>query len=141
MYDKWQPLMPGGRYDNGSEAYRVVWRVLRGFYHEVEEDGAFPLIFIQPASGDLTRWRRERTAPHQPLLDDLDASSLRYVNHLQELDDLGASSTVEELFHGHPTALGNALEAESVLRALLTAGLVDSSRVVCGLSSGGISQP
>lgn len=141
VFDKWQPLMPKGRYDRGSYAYRVLWRVLTGFYREVEADGAVPLIFIQPASGDLTRWRRDRTAPHEPLLEDLRAAGLRFVDHLHELDDLGAAYTVEELFHGHPTALANALEAESVLRALLTAGLVDSSRLVGGLSFGGVSQP
>ncbi|MBN1426390.1 SGNH/GDSL hydrolase family protein [Candidatus Fermentibacteria bacterium] len=129
VFDKWQPLMPKGRYNKDSYAYRVLWRVLTGFYREVESDGALPLIFIQPASSDVTRWRRNGTAPHEPLLEDLRAAGLRFVDHLRELDDLGAAYTIEELFHGHPTPPGNALEAESVMRALLRLEWVDSVRV------------
>lgn len=129
-YDKRAPLMPNGQYDTATDAYQLLWRILEGFYRDVEAEGARPLIFVQVPPDMMSDRREHQKLVHAPLLEDLCAAGMHHLDHAAAIDTLGPEFTLDQLWHGHPTPLGNDLEAEAVIRRLLQLGWVDHSRVL-----------
>jgi len=129
FHNKWNPLLVNGRYDRSVEAYKILHGIVQGFYQEALHNGAKPIVFIQVPPDKLRHWRERGHLVHQALLEDLDSLGIAYVDHASGLDTVGAQYSIDELYHGHPSKLGNRLEAELIIRKLLQLGLVDSSRV------------
>jgi hypothetical protein len=130
FYDEWAPLMPKISYDRGMKEYQLVPAILEGFYREVEGDGGQPLIVVFDPDDKIRHWRKRQILVEKVLLEDLDRFGLLYADYCTVLDTIGPQYAVDELFKGHPSELGNVLEAEMVIRRLLQLGWMDSSRVI-----------
>jgi len=129
-YDKWNPLLPKGQYDRTTDAYKLLWRILEGFYREVEADGARPLVFVQVPPSKMRIWRENGKLVHAPLLEDMSAAGIHYLDQAAALDTVASQYSIDQLWKGHPTPIGNALEAGAVIRKLGQVGWIDSARVI-----------
>ncbi len=130
LYEGWAPLWPDMSYDRSMEEYKLLLAVLHGFYTEVATDGARPLVAILAPAFALHEWREHGRLVERVLLQDLDSLGIIHVDHCVALDTIGAHYTKEELFATHPSPLGNALEAEMIIRRLLQSGWLDSAQVI-----------
>jgi len=146
--DKWNPFLTNERYDPSSDAYKILFGVIKALCREVETTVANPLAFIQIPSDYLQRWRKNQSgfmslcyAPRFTMFPirrscRVDQRQIEFRTREKEssldtagLDEVGAQYSIDELYHGHPSKLGNQLEAELIIRKLLQLGLMDSCRV------------
>ncbi|MDD5556384.1 MAG: SGNH/GDSL hydrolase family protein [bacterium] len=114
---------PDGRYNTGSEAYRILEALLLGWTGEVVRDGAVPVVLVFPQFSDIeTRRRGEGPARYEPLLDFMRSNGIRYIDLM---DDFQARAP-EDLFtpDGHYNGHGNSVVADGIARALQAWGLV-----------------
>jgi hypothetical protein len=92
--------------------------------------GGRPLIVVFDPDDKIRHWRERQILVEKVLWEDLDRLELVYADYCTVLDTIDPHCAADELFIGHPSELGNILEAEMVIRRLLQLGWMDSSRVI-----------
>jgi len=108
-------------YNPDSEAYKVVTALFSQFYADVIADGAKPLIIIFPSRQSLELYRMQGVKMTQPLIEYLTKNGLAYFDLLEDFEQLAPNRSMDELFHGHYTPLGNQIVA-LVIKSRLLAG-------------------
>ncbi|HOE28203.1 MAG: hypothetical protein IT574_10580 [Candidatus Aureabacteria bacterium] len=112
-----------GRYNTGSEAYRLLEALLLQWTGEIARDGAVPVVLVFPQRSDIERWRGgEGMKQYEPLLEFLQGARIACI----DLMDAFPPRETAEAFtaDGHYSALGNRLVAARVGEALVRRGLV-----------------
>jgi hypothetical protein len=108
----WRPIEGRGdravEYATESEPYRVILRVIREFYADVEAHGQWPVVLILPRNSDLEQLVAGGQAPYHALLRDLAAKGLRSIDLAAAFADAPVSE-ISDFFapDGHYSVLGN----------------------------------
>lgn len=122
-------ILVDGRYDAGSEAYRVTIKTLEKFHSEVLRDGSLPIVAIFPTKEDVIRFTKTGERKYGPLLSYLDANGYRYIDLLDVLAGASDGREAGELVAEHYTPLANRLVAESIAEYLREHGLTNPAAV------------
>jgi len=110
-----------------SEAFMVTRAIFDEFVRSVKENGSVPLILLFPWREDVVRYRRDGTKTYQPLMRYLRTAGYAFVDLMDGFEGRGGNFTIEELFVGHYSALGNSIVAEHLAQALRERALIDGS--------------
>lgn len=120
----WQPFYDP---DHPSKALQVTTAVVRAFFDEARRRGKTPVFAVFVSEVDLLLYYDTGRWTFQPLLDNLDAFGLPYVNTGSYFaDELGERDMNKLYINGrdHPTPEGYRLQAIAVYRHLVERGLV-----------------
>ena len=63
-----------------SQGLKIMTAIIKGFYHSAQNRGKRPLIMIIPTQYDIKTYQYYQTWNYQPLLDNLTASRLEYID-------------------------------------------------------------
>ena len=127
------PPLVEGRFNPSSEAYAVTLALLEAFIEAARQDGAQPLVVLFPDPGDLHRIRDGKETAYAPLVHDLSAREIPYLDLAASFAAEAPDAKVEELFlKWHYSPRGNAVVARA-----LEAVLDRDSRAQCARRVGG----
>lgn len=118
-------LYIGGEYNTASEAYQVTERIFDEFVSAVLTRGALPVIVIFPNRSDLRDYRRNGRREYAPLLRHFERRGYLYIDALHAFDGDAEKFTLQDIFKGHYTPLGNRLVGLHILRVLAERGALD----------------
>lgn len=118
------PLAPGfrdGRYDTGSEAYRITEKLIDQFYMAALDRNALPVILIYPDRKDMLRHDSGKPQSYKPLIDHLENSGYGWIDLRETLSGIAPDERFLE--RGHYTPAGNNAVARAVLDYMKTQNL------------------
>jgi hypothetical protein len=111
-----------GVYNRDGEGFKLLTKLLADFYHQVEKDGAKPIILISPQIVDFIRVKEGKPVKYQPLLEWLDEQGYDYIDHLKPMLKFADSNSVNNFFsrsRGHYSSQGNQAVAKQVNEFIL----------------------
>lgn len=110
-----------GLYNTDGEGFRLLKQVLLEFYHQVERDGAHPVILISPQFIEVSRLTEGKQVKYQPLLDWLDQEGFAYIDLMDTILEFDKDHSIYDFFsrsRGHYSSAGNRAIAKSVQQYL-----------------------
>jgi hypothetical protein len=108
----------GWAYAPGSEGLEVASRVLISFAHEVQADGATPVVLIFGRKSDVIAGRHNEKKVYEPLLDRLAAADVPTIDLTDRLLQASRDVGVDRLIDKHYRARGNQIVADALARRL-----------------------
>ena len=105
-------------YAPDSEGLDVASRVLVEFAHQVQADGATPIVLIFGRKSDVVAMRHGEKKVYGPLLQRLDEAGLKTIDLTDGLYRASRDGGVERLIDKHYRARGNQVVAETLARRL-----------------------
>jgi hypothetical protein len=103
-----------GLYVRESEHYQVLLGIIQEFSETARENNSVPVVLVFPSLEVLTEHRTTGKFMYSPLLEDLDALSIRYVDLLAGFRKYGDGFPDFELIPGHFSIEGNRMAAQYV---------------------------
>lgn len=111
-------LFRAGVFNRSSTAFRIQVALLKRFVKDIRASGAKAIITIFPDRGSVSRAIAGQEKVYDPLIDELKAMSLEYVDLSNAFLALGTPPRIEQWFMsgGHYSPLGNQIVADWLMR-------------------------
>jgi hypothetical protein len=111
-----------------SHGLKIMTAIIKGFYHSAQNKGKRPLIMIIPTQYDIKDYQYYQTWNYQPLLDNLTASCLEYVDTGPEISRYLKGADPRTLYPSnladHLSREGNRLLAQILYDYLTTRNIL-----------------
>ena len=98
-------------YNRASEHYRLLLGIIRTFVKEARENNAIPVILLFPSLDVLTRQRLTGEYMYSPLVEDLEAGGIPYVDLLEGFKKYGKDFHGPQIIPKHYSETGNRIAA------------------------------
>lgn len=122
------PIYQDGQYRTSSEAYQLLFSIIRDFHCDALTDGSLPVVVLFPNRADLAALSSSGSLQYEPLKEQLLAAGYAVIDLVEAFRPLIGETDLNELILAHYTGQGNELIADFMLAEIDTAGFFSWDR-------------
>lgn len=126
-----EKLVTHGYYNENSEAFKVMSKILSKFHKEALSNNSLPIMLIFPNRYDLVRFTREKTKVYKPMIDYFNRNGYIYIDLMDAFLRYGKGINIDGFFQpaGHYSQLANNLVSRYLDYYLRKEGLYNTEKI------------